>query len=470
MAQLDHHAGLSHRSQTADVIVVGAGVLGTALAITLARQSRSVLLLERSLRQPDRIVGELLQPGGVDALHALGLASCLDGIDAVDVYGYEVIYHGRPVSIPYPRHPTRPGRVQGRSFHHGRFIQRLRAAAHAEPNVTLVEMEVTEAVQTTYTGHVLGVRGKAADRACCFFAPLTIAADGFNSRFRKLYTRQKPSSQSNFWGIELIDAQLPAPCHGHVVLSDYAPVLLYQIGTHETRALIDVPKGLPEAQASRGGVQTYLRAVVLPRLPDKVQPAFAKALEAGRLKNMPNSFLRPAANRLPGLVMLGDAMNMRHPLTGGGMTVALNDVVLVRSLLCPSRVPDLNDTAAVMKQMEALHWQRKQLASVINILAEALYALFAADDARLRILQRGCFEYFLRGGDCVNGPAGLLAGVTRSPRVLFYHFFAVALLAMRVHLSSQPLWRLPWTLIECILVFVKACAVIFPRIASEMRW
>lgn len=57
----------------ADVVVIGAGILGCAIAITLAGQGRSVVLLEKSLKQPDRIVGELLQPGGVAALEKLGL-------------------------------------------------------------------------------------------------------------------------------------------------------------------------------------------------------------------------------------------------------------------------------------------------------------------------------------------------------------------------------------------------------------
>ena len=57
----------------ADAVVVGAGILGCAIATTLARQGRSVILLEKSLKEPDRIVGELLQPGGVAALERLGL-------------------------------------------------------------------------------------------------------------------------------------------------------------------------------------------------------------------------------------------------------------------------------------------------------------------------------------------------------------------------------------------------------------
>lgn len=72
-------------------------------------------------------------------------------------------------------------------------------------------------------------------------------------------------------------------------------------------------------------------------------------------------------------------MNMRHPLTGGGMTVAFNDVVLISKLLSPENVTTFADTRLVLKQMKAFHWQRKSLSSVINILAQALYSLFAAN-------------------------------------------------------------------------------------------
>lgn len=179
--------------------------------------------------------------------------------------------------------------------------------------------------------------------------------------------------------MELIDADLPRPQHGHVILGDGAPVLLYQIGTHETRALVDVPENLPSANVANGGAKGHLRKVVLPSLPKSVQPSFAAALDRGQLRSMPNSFLPPSTNRTPGMIMLGDAMNMRHPLTGGGMTVAFNDVVLLSDLLSPEKVPQLDDTRLVLRQMSRFHWRRKNLTSVINILAQALYALFAAN-------------------------------------------------------------------------------------------
>ena len=70
-------------SEAYDVIVVGAGVVGAALSTSLGRAGRRVLVLERDMSEPDRIVGELLQPGGVRALQLLGLADALEGIDAV---------------------------------------------------------------------------------------------------------------------------------------------------------------------------------------------------------------------------------------------------------------------------------------------------------------------------------------------------------------------------------------------------
>merc|ERR1711964_548372 len=203
-----------------------------------------------------------------------------------------------------------------------------------------------------------------------------------------------------------------------------SPVLLYQIGTHETRCLMDVPNNIPSASTAAGGVRSYFRKVVLPSLPSQVQPCFEKALEDGKIPpSMPNSFLPPSTQGEKGLVLLGDAMNMRHPLTGGGMTVAFSDVILLSELLAPERIPNLGNTSAVQRAMKVFHWKRKGLSTIINILSMGLYSLFAANDRHLKALRKGCFAYFERGGSCVNGPSGLLAGIIRQPMVLFYHFF-----------------------------------------------
>ncbi|KAB8772358.1 hypothetical protein FH972_026648 [Carpinus fangiana] len=486
----------------ADVLVIGAGVFGSALAFALGQQGRSVILLEKSLKQPDRIVGELLQPGGVAALESLGLRDCLEDIDAIRVKGYDVIYYGQGVPIPYPEDASRKGqgRPEGRSFHHGRFVQKLRERAMAAPNVSVVETTATDLVRSSYTGQVLGVQCQSGANSDFYFAPLTIVADGYASSFRKSVHPYQPTSTSKFYALELTDCPLPFPMHGHVVLGAGAPVLLYQIGTHETRVLVDVPHNTPSAATARGGIKGHLRNVVLPDLPEVVKPSFDAALqkvEAGGagniLRSMPNSFLPSTtkANATPGFLLLGDALNMRHPLTGGGMTVALSDVVLLAELLSPLALPSLDAPERIAAQMRIFHWRRKGWSSVINILAQALYALFAADDAQLKTLQMGCFRYFQLGGQCIDGPVGLLAGIIKQPLVLIGHFFAVAIYAIYIYVvegsraipgngnasknrgaaasSLKHIITIPLRLIASTAVFWKACVVIVPYLFAELR-
>lgn len=368
----DHH--------DADVVIIGAGIVGSALAVALGNQGRSVILLERSLKQPDRIVGELLQPGGVQALEKIGLGHCLEGIDSIPVHGYQVSYYGEPVHIPYPENAGKGdgSRAEGRSFHHGRFINALRSAAIAHENVTVVESTANELIKNEWTGQILGVDATTKGKKDFYFGDLTVICDGYASKFRKDHIRHSPVAKSKFYGIELIDAVLPAPYHGHVILSDGALILLYQIGTHETRALVDVKDGCPTALPSAGGIKNHFEQVVIPALPECVRPSFIEAMNNGNIRSMPNSWLPPSLNKTPGMLMIGDAMNMRHPLTGGGMTVGLNDVVLLSELLSPQAIPSLGDIKVVKKQMRRFHWRRKDVTSVINILAQALYALFAA--------------------------------------------------------------------------------------------
>lgn len=56
------------------------------------QDGRKVLMLEKDLSQPDRIVGELLQPGGYLALKQMGLQDAVVGIDAQKVFPALVCY------------------------------------------------------------------------------------------------------------------------------------------------------------------------------------------------------------------------------------------------------------------------------------------------------------------------------------------------------------------------------------------
>lgn len=56
-----------------DVIIVGAGIVGSAMAAVLARDGRRVTVIERSMKPPQRIAGEVLTSGALKTLKKLGL-------------------------------------------------------------------------------------------------------------------------------------------------------------------------------------------------------------------------------------------------------------------------------------------------------------------------------------------------------------------------------------------------------------
>lgn len=483
-----------------DAIIIGAGVVGPCLAKNLAGQGRKVLIIEREWTKPNRIVGELMQPSGLLALKRLGMVKAVNGIDAMPIDGYYISYFNEEITLSYPEKSilhtinTNPVKgslsmdhdadkmltdstlnladwdksstVKGVALHHGDFLMNLRKLCLQEPNVTKLEGNVTKIIQTG--DRVTGV--EVADKGI-FNASLIFCCDGIYSKFRKtLDTNYVPTIGSYFIGLDLIDANLPAKYHGHVILGNHAPVLIYQISPHHSRVLCAYrSKTLPK----KNDVLGYLKDEILPNLPQSVKPSFQKALNnsidgSSIYKAMPNQYLTARLNDLPGFICLGDSLNMRHPLTGGGMTVGLNDCALMCDILSSLSNDQLKDHSLVFDCMNRFHDERKGLDVVINTLSIALYSLFAADSPSLTLLQRGCFHYFLRGGECINGPIGLLSGLIPKSSVLFYHFFSVAFYSCWLNLKEKGLSRFPVAIWQNINALTAACFVLLPYLCREI--
>lgn len=92
-------------------------------------------------------------------------------------------------------------------------------------------------------------------------------------------------------------------------------------------------------------------------MPPEIKDAFIAAIDKGNIRTMPNRSMPAAPHPTPGALLMGDAFNMRHPLTGGGMTVALSDIVVLRDLLKPLR--DLNDAPTLCRYLESFYTLRK---------------------------------------------------------------------------------------------------------------
>ncbi|CAI0405482.1 unnamed protein product [Linum tenue] len=187
-----------------DVIIVGAGVAGSALAHTLGKDGRRVHVIERDLTEPDRIVGELLQPGGYLKLIELGLQDCVEEIDAQRVLGYALMKDGKSTRLSYPLDKFEED-VAGRSFHNGRVQYK------------------------TKDGQEL----KA-------YAPLTIVCDGCFSNLRRNLCTPK-------------------------VKFNPSPILFYPISSTEIRCLVDVP-GQKVPSIGNGEMAKYLKNNVAPQV------------------------------------------------------------------------------------------------------------------------------------------------------------------------------------------------------------
>ena len=166
----------------------------------------------------------------------------------------------------------------------------------------------------------------------------------------------------------------------------------------QVRCLVDVPGDKLPSMVS-GELQQYLQAQVAPQIPDQLRDAFLAAIDAGRIRSMQNKLMPAKPLHRPGALLLGkrmgrarvrmqisrgrlrttfvatlpagDAFNMRHPLTGGGMTVALSDTNLLADMLRP--LPDFNDSLATAATTAQFYTKRKPLSATVNTLANALY-------------------------------------------------------------------------------------------------
>ncbi|KAL5713206.1 squalene monooxygenase [Ranunculus cassubicifolius] len=443
-----------------DVIIVGAGVAGAALAYTLGKDGRRVRVIERDLSEPDRIVGELLQPGGYLKLVELGLQDCVEEIDAQRVLGYALFKDGKDTRLSYPLEKFHSD-VAGRSFHNGRFIQRMREKAASLPNVHLEQGSVTSLLEEN--GIIKGVQYKRKNgEEEKVYAPLTIVCDGCFSNLRRTLCSPKVEIPSCFVGLVLENCQLPYPNHGHVVLADPSPILFYPISSTEIRCLVDVP-GQKVPSVYNGEMANYLKTVVAPQIPQGLHESFIAAIEKGSIRTMTNRSMPAAPHPTPGALLMGDAFNMRHPLTGGGMTVALSDIAVLQNLLKPLR--NLHDASALCKYLESFYTLRKPVASTINTLAGALYKVFCAspDEARNEMRQ-ACFDYLSLGGVCSSGPVALLSGLNPRPLSLVCHFFAVAVYGVGRLMLPFPSPKRLWIGAKLIS---GASGIIFPIIKAE---
>ena len=436
-----------------DICIVGAGMAGATIADYLAAKGVKIALVDREFSEKRRIVGELLQPGAVETLKKMGLEHLLEGFDAQPVYGYALFNNDKNFSISYNQDDST--NYHGVGLHNGRFLQKIREDALSHDSVTQFHGTVSELIEdekNVVTGIIY--KEKHTREIKTIKAKLTITSDGFFSSFRKDLSNNVKTITSFFVGIILKDCTLPFPHHGHVFLSAPTPFICYPISSTESRLLIDFPG---EKAPKKDDIAKHIEDNVAPYLPDEFKHCLTQAMAENDYKVMPNHYMPAKPVLKEGAVLLGDALNMRHPITGGGLTAVFNDVYLLSTHLL--EMPDFNDPKLIHEKLELYYQDRYHANTNVNIMANALYGVMSND-----LLKQGVFEYLRMGGKNSGGPITLLAGLNRNPTVLIKHFFSVAFLCIR-NLSGKSKMNLS----NVFRVMKDAFCIIKPLAINELR-
>ncbi|XP_010421225.1 PREDICTED: squalene epoxidase 4 [Camelina sativa] len=433
------------RDGATDVIIVGAGIAGASLAYALAKDGRRVHVIERDLKEPQRFMGELMQAGGRLMLAQLGLEDCLEEIDAQEAKSLAIYKDGEHATLPFPNDKAFPLEPVGRLLRNGRFVQRLRQKAASLTNVQLEEGTVKSLIEEK--GVVKGVTYKnSAGEETTVYAPLTVVCDGCYSNLRRSLVDNTEEVLSYMVGYVTKNSRLEDPKSLHLIFSKPLVCVIYQITSDEVRCVAEVPADSIPSIAN-GEMSAYLKKTMAPQIPERgnLRDIFLKGIEEG-LPEIKTTATKSMSSKLcdkRGVIVLGDAFNMRHPIIASGMMVALSDICILRNLLRP--LPNLGNTKKVSDLVKSFYIIRKPMSATVNTLGSIFsQVLVATTDEAREGMRQGCYNYLSRGDFKTTGLMTILGGMNPHPLTLVIHLVAITLTSMGHLLYPFPSPRRFW--------------------------
>jgi menaquinone-9 beta-reductase len=311
-------------AQAFDVIVVGGGLAGSALAGVLAQAGLGVLVVEREAGFRDRIRGELTWPWGVAEARELGLEAVLQEAGRVELPAVQ-FYEEQRVAVTEPfEHVPMIG------FSHPGLQEALFTWAGAQGATTMRPAKATGFASNGRPTVTVVADGHAVD----FTARLVVGADGKLSAVRRWAggETQSDAEHHRFGGV--LVTGLPSPWF---VLADArtAPAECMWFAQSAAATRLYVRMSAERLRAS--GIDRSFAAFASYAAAFMPAGALAGAEQAGPIGFFPNSNVWASRIAGDGVVLIGDAAGAADPSGGLGTSLLFRDVRELRDLLLSER-------------------------------------------------------------------------------------------------------------------------------------
>ncbi|MFI5400520.1 MAG: NAD(P)/FAD-dependent oxidoreductase [SAR324 cluster bacterium] len=290
----------------AEVVIVGAGISGLALAVCLGRMGIEVCLIDKARLPRDKVCGEGVMPLGLRCLSAVGIdprslpGLDFDGLDFLALTPTGTVRH----ALRFP-----PG-VAGRGLRRTRLVEALERAALGHASVRIQWDEVRAVARDG--ARVTALHGQQAT----YRARVFVAADGVNSRLARWC-----GARPRFFGERLAlrrhfhlsrDAM---PARVQVGLAGEHDLYLTPVATDEL--LATTLTGRAGYRAIAGDYDAFLRTGPYAHL-------FAGAEPASALLGWYHPLFHARRYVAGGVFLVGDAGGGIDPCLGMGMSLGLD--------------------------------------------------------------------------------------------------------------------------------------------------
>ncbi|MYH02917.1 MAG: hypothetical protein F4142_10195 [Nitrospira sp. SB0675_bin_23] len=362
-----------------DVAIVGAGPVGSLCALAHARKGAKVALLEANPNASKRMAGEWLHPPAVRMLREVGIRLDTQPRSTTGK-GFAVFPEdgSEPIVLPYPEG------LHGVACEHAAIVSNLREAIENESGVDFISHARVRSVEDTRITFSCNGTDKSISAA------RIVGADGRASIVRRsLGLSIKPKTCSRMVGVTLRGVSLPLEGYGHVLCGGPGPILMYRLGEHCVRIIVDVPSD-GWAPGDRTG---FLSDSCSSVLPETLRPAFVEALRAGQFHVATNELSPRVTYGSPRRVLIGDAAGHYHPLTAVGMTLGFGDAL----------------TLAESKDFHDFTVKRFQATHTPELLAMELYETFADHRTEAVAVRREIYRRWRASGAFRDRTMRLLA-------------------------------------------------------------